>query len=143
MRPRPALALHASFGHSGRRSCWLSGRRHWCRASIASAGTISTPMLRVAAASAPHSPASHHRPRRAPQNEASVASRNGDSLYDARKKNVVGNTAKYTTALRAADSDISPAVRKYRTMREPAKQAFDTTSEAAKGCPPNIHDTAL
>src|SRR5438132_12764512 len=107
---------------------------------MARAGTMRTPTLRVAAASAAQIPASHHFPRRAAQNEATVTSRNGDSLYGARKKSAVGNTAMYTTALRAADSESSLAARKYRTMSEPAKHAFATKSDAARGWPPKIQE---
>src|SRR5439155_18139652 len=106
---------------------------HWCTASIASAGARRIPTFRVADASAPHSPATHHLPRLAPQNAPSVTSRNGDSLYGARKKNAVGKSARYRTALRAAPSESSLAVRKYRTTSEPAKHAFETTSDAAYG----------
>ena len=62
-------------GHAGpRRST------RWCSASITSAGAITTPMLRVSAASAPAAPATHHRRRRAPQNAVTDRSRNSDSL---------------------------------------------------------------
>ena len=50
-------------------------------------------MLRVSAASAPMSPASAHRSRRANQNADTDSSRNGDSEYGARKKNAVGKIA--------------------------------------------------
>jgi hypothetical protein len=96
-----------------------------------------TPTLRVSAAPAPASPATHHRRRRAPQNASRARRRNSDSLYGARKKSAAGNTAAYTTALRARSSSSSDRPRRYRTISAPRNAAFETSSEAARGCPPS------
>src|SRR5919197_6726681 len=101
------------------------GRRHWCTASIASAGTRNAPTPRVRPASAVATPATGHLPRRAPQNASTARSRKSDSLYGAKKKNAVGNRAVYSTTFRAAVSDSSEEVRKYSATSAPRKAAFD------------------
>ena len=53
-----------------------------------------TPVLRVSVASRPMTPASRQRPSRANTKQASVSSRNSDSVYTACRKNDSGPMAR-------------------------------------------------
>ena len=89
------------------------------------------PALRVSAASPPASPASTQRPCRAAEKQATVSSRNSDSLYTAWKKNDVDANDRRITVHAAVGPSKSSRTRRYSIRSAAAKQATEMTTPAA------------